>query len=141
MDSLQPNKKKEKSEPLLFEHHPVRRLLLFQLKLALDALRDILLSPVSIVATLLDLAQKKHGKNSHFEIMLKLGRESERRINLFDQNRASKQSKTVDSVLKQVEDILVKEYKEGGISEKARSALEKSLKIKASKSVNLDKMK
>ena len=34
--------------------HSLRRLLVFQLKLAVDALRDILLSPVSIICTIID---------------------------------------------------------------------------------------
>ena len=46
------------------EYHPVRKLIFFQIKLALDAIRDILLSPISIVATLLDLVQGRKGKDS-----------------------------------------------------------------------------
>ncbi|TQV82907.1 hypothetical protein [Aliikangiella coralliicola] len=110
------------------KHHPVRRLLVFQLKLAIDALRDILLSPVSIIATVLDLIEGRSGKKSYFETLLKFGRMSEKRINLFDQYDG--EGRTVDSVLAQVEDVLVKEYKNGDISAKAKSAIETSLKIK-----------
>jgi len=42
--------------------HPFRRLVIFQLKLAVDALRDVILSPVSIVCSLIDLVEKRKGK-------------------------------------------------------------------------------
>ena len=63
----------------------LRRLLIFQLKLYIDALRDFLLSLLSIGAFILDVISNSHGPDSHFESVLKLGRRSERMINLFDQ--------------------------------------------------------
>ncbi len=106
----------------------VRRLLVFQLKLGFDALRDILLSPLSIVLTVIDLIEGKSGKDSHFEKLLRFGRRTERRINLFNQHDKDKgRVKTVDSVVEQIEDIIVKEYREGELSAKARVALEKSV--------------
>jgi len=85
-------------------NHPVRRLLIFQLKLALDALRDILLSPVSILATLVDFLSGRQGDNSYFEMLLKLGRISERHINLFEQHQDN--SQTVDTVVHQFEAVV-----------------------------------
>ncbi|WP_444998187.1 hypothetical protein [Aliikangiella sp. IMCC44359] len=108
--------------------HPVRNLLVFQVKLAIDALRDILLSPVAILATLADLIGGKRGRSSYFERLMKFGRVSEAHINLFGQHKGS--SRTVDNVLKQVEDILVKEYKEGDISAKTKKTIETKLKAK-----------
>ena len=112
------------------QEHPIRNLVLFQLKLMVDALRDILLSPISLVATIMDLIEGRRGRKSYFSMLLKMGRESERRINLFQQHSGKNQSKTIDSMMRQVEDILVNEYKTGGVSEKAKSALEKTLRIK-----------
>ena len=108
--------------------HPVRRLLIFQVKLAVDALRDILLSPVSIIASLMDLADGRKGKDSYFEMLMKFGRNSERRINLFGQHDGEKQ--TIDNILNQVEDVLKREYKQGDITAKTKSAIEAKLKIK-----------
>ena len=108
------------------EYHPVRRLLFFQLKLALDAIRDILLSPVSLVATILDLVQGRKGDNSYFEMLMKFGRHSETRINLFDQHQGEKQ--TVDNIFNQVEDVLKKQYEKGGISEKTKREIEVKFK-------------
>jgi len=112
--------------------HPVRRLLIFQVKLAVDALRDILLSPVSIIASLIDLADGRKGKDSYFEMLMKFGRNSERRINLFEQHQGEKQ--TIDNILNQVEGVLKREYKQGEITAKTKSAIEAKLKIK-----NVDK--
>ena len=84
--------------------HPVRRLVIFQLKLALDALRDILLSPVSLVASLVDILSGRQGDNSYFEMLLKFGRTSEKHINLFEQHQDS--SQTVDTVVHQFEEVV-----------------------------------
>ncbi len=108
--------------------YQLRRLLVFQLKLGFDALRDILLSPLSIILTLIDLIEGKTGKDSHFEKLLQFGRKTERRINLFNQHDKDRSRvRTVDTVVEQIEDIIVKEYREGELSAKARSALEKSV--------------
>lgn len=50
----------------LDNHHPIPRLFIFQVKLFVDAVRDILLSPVSIVATIVDIATNKKGKKQLF---------------------------------------------------------------------------
>lgn len=106
--------------------HPFRRLVIFQLKLTVDALRDILLSPVSIICSIIDLMDKNKGKNSYFEKLMVFGRDTEKRINLFEQHRDS--DSTIDSVLSQVEDIFRKEYKDKELSKKTLSAIEKILK-------------
>ena len=65
-DNIKPkfNFQKNTSDSVTIKsHHPVRRLLIFQVKLAADALRDILLSPISIVASLIDLTQGRKGKD------------------------------------------------------------------------------
>ena len=109
------------------DNHPVRRLLTFQVKLAVDAFRDIALSPVAIIATVIDLVEGRQGGSRLFEKLMKFGRVSEKHINLFDQHKYG--NRTVDSVLSQVEDILVNEYKNGDISAKAKAAIEDKLKI------------
>ncbi len=121
--------KKESTTPLTEnQRHPVRRLLIFQVKLALDALRDILLSPVSIIASIIDLVDGRKGQASYFEMLMRFGGNSEKRINLFEQHQGEKQ--TIDNVLSQVEDVLKREYKKGDITAKTKKAIESKLKIK-----------
>ena len=80
--------------------------MIFQLKLALDALRDILLSPISILASLIDILSGRKGDNSYFEMLLKFGRTSEKHINLFEQHQDA--SQTVDTVVNQFEAVVKK---------------------------------
>lgn len=80
-----------------------RRFLIFQVKLYIDALRDFVLSFLSFWAFLLDVITQSHGKGSHFERVLKLGRRSERAINLFEQYDPEQQEKGVDAMIRRME--------------------------------------
>lgn len=87
----------------------VRKLLVFQIKLYLDAFRDLFLSALSLGAFILDLVQQNTGANSYFERVLKFGRRTERSINLFNQYDPDHQDgKSVDSVLNDLEDRIRK---------------------------------
>ena len=111
--------------------HTVKRLLVFQVKLAVDALRDIILSPVSLICTLLDYFQKKSGKNSYFEKLMVFGRQTEKRINLFEQHQIEtsfNKNASIDTVLNRVESVILRGYKEKHISKKTLSAIETALK-------------
>ena len=132
MDLKESNTKQSKN---ITQWEQFKRLGVFQLKLALDALRDVLLSPLSIIATAVDISEGKHGNNSYFEKLLALGRHSEKKINLFNQHSDEPEQKfTVDTVVDQIESIVKKEYQEGELSSTAKKALEKS--IQALKKVN-----
>ena len=83
----------------------LRRVLVFQLKLYIDAFRDLFLSALSLGAFLIDLIQQNMGPDSYFERVLKFGRGTERAINLFNQYDPDHQgTKTVDGVIRDVED-------------------------------------
>lgn len=105
--------------------HPFRRLLVFQVKLALDAMRDILLSPVSLICTVVDVVEKNQAADSYFEKLMAFGRNTEKRINLFEQH--GNENATVDSVVAQVEDVLISEYKNKNISKKTFAAIQKAI--------------
>lgn len=61
----------------------LRHLLIFQFKLGADALRDLLMSPVSILMFLLDLILRPPQEQSYHEQLMKFGRKTDRWINLF----------------------------------------------------------
>jgi len=109
--------------------HPLRKLLMFQLKLAVDAFRDILLSPVAIVCTILDFVNKKEDDNSYFEKLMIFGRNTERKINLFEQH--SDDDTNIDAILNQVESVIVREYQDSTLSKKKFSQVKDILKRKA----------
>lgn len=81
-----------------------RRFLIFQFKLYLDAFRDFVLSFLSFWAFLLDVITQSHGEGSHFERVLKLGRRTERAINLFEQYDPDRQEgRSVDAMIRGME--------------------------------------
>jgi hypothetical protein len=83
----------------------LKRLLIFQIKLYVDAIRDLLLSALSLFAFIGDVMLQNHGKDSLFEGVLRLGRKSERAINLFEQYDPGSQGRhSVDGVIRKVED-------------------------------------
>ena len=83
----------------------VRRFLVFQVKLYADALRDFLLSILSIPAFVIDLITGKEGEESYMEKVLALGRKTEKAINLFEQHSAEeREGANVDSIIDQLEE-------------------------------------
>ena len=62
----------------------IRSVLVFQFKLALDGLRDVLLSPISLGAAILGIATSRDEPEKYFNRLLEFGRASDKWINLFD---------------------------------------------------------
>ncbi len=88
----------------------LRTLLVFQIKLYIDAFRDLLLSALTLGAFIIDLVQQNQGEDSYFERVLKFGRKTEVTINLFNQYTPDEQSgTTVDSILQEVEEKVKKQ--------------------------------
>ncbi len=54
------------------------------------------------------------------------GRNTEKKINLFEQHQL--EGSTIDSILHQIEGVVMKEYKDKKLSKKTISAIEKILK-------------
>ncbi len=65
----------------------VMRLLVFQLKLLADGIRDLLLSPISIAATVMGFVDRTKPPDHYFQQLLHLGRRSDVFIDLFDAHR------------------------------------------------------
>ena len=98
--------------------HLFRDLLAFQFKLALDAFRDLMLSPISIAAVLVGLISRLDEPGKHFHDLLKLGHKSDRWINLFgtlDSNDGEGPTLSSDTYLRKVENAVINEYQKGGL--------------------------
>ena len=114
----------------------IRDLVVFQIKLAIDALRDIVMSPISIVAGLLDLILEGDRPRHLYRVLL-FGRQTERWINLFGEaNRVDTgslptgdgdPSDSLDTIVGQVEEMIVQEYERGGVTASAKAAIDRSL--------------
>jgi len=64
----------------------VFRVLLFQLKLVADGLRDVLLFPVAVVTVVLGLLFGGKDPERYFRELMRFGRRTDRFINLFNQH-------------------------------------------------------
>ena len=82
----------------------LRKFGFFQLKLYIDAFRDLLLSTLSLGAFIIDLIQQNEGPDSYFEKVLRFGRRTEKTINLLNQFDAKERGgRSVDSFIDDVE--------------------------------------
>ncbi len=82
----------------------LRNGIVFQLKLGLDAIRDLLLSPISIVALIIDLSSNTDPTKGYFYRLMAWGRFSDNWINLFsDKAPGDVDSKNIDGLLEQLE--------------------------------------
>ncbi|MEM7366452.1 MAG: hypothetical protein AAF525_20760 [Pseudomonadota bacterium] len=89
----------------------VRDVLMFQVKLVMDGLRDLLLSPISLTAAGLGFLIHPEEPDRYFRRLQQLGRQSDRWINLFDEY--DKQG-AADQLLQPLEERMSAEYEKGG---------------------------
>lgn len=86
-----------------------RRLVVFQYKLLIDAAKDFLLSPVSIIAAVIDMVNPRPPSKMMFTRLMRQGRRAERAINLFGK-RVKESEWTVDRLVDSLEDTLRDQY-------------------------------
>lgn len=95
----------------------LRDVLAFQFKLAADGLRDLFLVPVSIGAALVGIVSRPDDPGYYFRRLLRLGRRSDRWINLFggSEHGESADELSSDEIVRRVEKAVVSQYERGGI--------------------------
>jgi hypothetical protein len=95
----------ENSRAVVTTPGAMRHLLVFQVKLLADALRDLVLSPVSVLVFIVDAIRKPPLKDSLYLKLMVWGRKSDRVINLFDEQKNAGHF-TVDQAIEEVEQML-----------------------------------
>jgi hypothetical protein len=106
----------------------IRDLLAFQLKLAADALRDFVISPIALVAGVIDLVRGGDRSGELFHAVLAAGRRSERIINLFgEESLAEGEKSSIDALVGRFEKLVVEQYEKGGVTASAKAAIDRSL--------------
>ena len=108
----------------------IREAVILQLKLLADGFRDLVLMPVSLVATLVGLMRGGEEPDQEFRRVIELGRQSEQWINLFGQHepiREAGQAGSIDMLLTKAEEVVREQAREGGITENASKAIAKAL--------------
>ncbi len=104
----------------------IRESATLQLKLIADGFRDALLIPVSLIATVIGLLRGGEDCDLEFRRVIKLGRRSERWINLFGHQRPLDMrhpAGSMDRILAEAEAIVVEQYKKGKSAKEAREAV------------------
>ena len=94
-----------------------RDLLAFQFKLVLDAMRDLLLSPISVIAVIAGLVSRQDNPGKHFYDLLRVGHKSDHWINLFGTADSDAEDPRIssDTYVKKVEDLIISEVQKGGV--------------------------
>lgn len=96
----------------------------FQLKLTADGLRDVVLVPVSLIAAVMGLVAGGSDPAVYFRRVLQFGRRTEVWINLFGFRR---HAATSDAMLKPLEDKLLDQAQNNPLLQKAGTQINRSL--------------
>lgn len=114
----------------------VRDIAVLQVKLVVDGLRDFILVPVSLIAGIISLVKGGDEQATEFYDLLRVGRRSERWINLFgaaervygpEIDNEPLLPGDIDALVSRVESFVVDEYKKGGVTRQAKDQLDKAL--------------
>lgn len=116
----------------------IRDVAVFQVKLLFDGLRDVLFVPISLIVGIVSLVNGGAKAGSEFYDLLRIGRRSERWINLFgaathfhgpvtDQEKFPVED--IDEMVTRVEAFVVDEYRKGGVTAQAKDRLDKALDL------------
>ncbi|MFQ5691134.1 MAG: hypothetical protein ACE5HQ_12790 [Gemmatimonadota bacterium] len=112
----------------------VRDALVFQGKLFLDGVRDLVLGPLSLIAAVLDLLGVGRTAGRHFYDVVLLGRKTEDWINLFGSADAllptelrDDSPRGLDVLVARLERLVMQEYERGGITASAKRVVDRAL--------------
>lgn len=108
----------------------VRNAIVFQLKLMADGLRDLVLLPVSVIATIIGFLRGGDDPERELNQVIDLGRETEVWINLFGHHQTQESAHSmasIDALFIRVEDVLKQQYKADGTSESNQQEIDDAL--------------
>ena len=112
----------------------LRDFVVFQLKMFLDNVRDLVLMPVALVAALIDLVLKGEREGARFYQVLRWGWHSEKVIDVYSaiehhDRGAFKVSRayTVDGVIARLEGVVAREVEKGGTAASIKGAMDRAI--------------
>ena len=126
-------------EPEIARWALIRDMLIFQIKLAMDAIRDLLLSPVSIICGLVDILKGHSFSRSYFHKLMDFGHQTDTWLNwVWNQkndaenlnvqgSEKAKADVNVDQLFSQVESLLKDQHGKGGLTASAKSTIDRYL--------------
>jgi hypothetical protein len=112
----------------------LRDVIVFQLKMFLDNVRDFALMPVSLGAALIDLVYRGEREGALFYKVLKWGSHSEEVIDVYSAIEHHERGDfkispdyTVDGVITRLEGVLVRECEKGGTAASIKAAMDRAI--------------
>jgi len=112
----------------------LRDFVVFQLKMFLDNVRDLVLMPVALVAALIDLVLKGEREGARFYQVLRWGWHSEKVIDVYsaieDEAPGEFQISSdyaVDGVSARLEGVVTREVEKGGTAASIKSAMDRAI--------------
>jgi hypothetical protein len=124
---MQATPSSQKRRPLIWQA------IIFQLKLGLDALRDVLMSPISIILVITDIVMANNHQQSYFIRLMRLGKKSDHWINLFgvdlaqtkDQDVQVASDNNVDHWFRKIEEVIKEQQIDGKLSPSGKEKIQK----------------
>jgi hypothetical protein len=126
-------------EPDISRWTLIRDMLVFQVKLAMDAIRDLFLSPVSIVCGLADILLGNSISKSYFYKLMNIGHLTDSWLNLFGNHKTAdensklldnqkiKPDMNIDQLFSQIESLLKEQHGKGGLTASTKTTIDRYL--------------
>jgi hypothetical protein len=108
----------------------IRNAFVFQVKLMADGLRDLVLLPVSVIATIVGFLRGGDDPERELNQVIDLGRQTEEWINLFGNHNSEEDSHSmtsIDALFITVEETLKQQYKKDGTSKQTQEEIDEAL--------------
>lgn len=112
----------------------LRDFAVFQLKMLLDNIRDLVLMPVALVAALIDLVLRGDREGARFYKVLRWGWHSEKVIGVYSAIEHEEpgaftisRDYTVDGVIARLENVVAREVEKGGTAASIKSAMDRTI--------------
>lgn len=116
----------------------IRKLIMFQFKLAADGVRDLVLSPLSLIAGLIGILFGGDDPAWAYRRLMSVGHKSDRWINLFDTygpdrlteaSPADTEGATLDAMVFDLEEAVRRDFAKGGVTAYTRGVIEERLNV------------
>ena len=112
----------------------IRDVVVFQLKMLLDNIRDFALMPVSLAAAVIDLVYKGEREGALFYRVLRWGRHSEEVIDVYSAIEAHDPGSfkvspnyKVDALIARLEEVVVREVEKGGTAASIKAVMDRTI--------------
>lgn len=97
----------------------VRRVLVFQLKLAADGLRDLFLSPISFAFAAIGIVFGGRNPHGMFDRLMRAGHVTDNWIDLFGEHAKHGDRRSLEGMIDEIERVMREDHARGGVTAEA----------------------